>query len=155
MSTKMLIRPAIPDDETASQAAAAVDALKRISREIPSDTVLTVQLADNGAEAAKLPAAAVSLLLGVLEPVAQGGIAAVVAPEDEISIHLTADLLDVSCAYVEELLDNGKIPCRTEDGQRRIRVSDLLEYRRIDYARRREAVDELTRETQLLGFDYC
>jgi len=151
MSTEIMIRPTIPDEETASQAAAAVEALQRIIEENTSNGILTVK-ADGSSEATvHMPAASMRLVIGLLEQIAKGSVITVAALDDEITAHQAADLLNVSPPYVEDLLDKGEIPHRLLRLRRRIRVSDLLEYKRIDGAKRRAIADELTREAQELG----
>jgi hypothetical protein len=63
-----------------------------------------------------------------------------------------ADLLNVSIAEAERLLDEGQVPfTRGKPNLRRVRFQDVMDYRRRRDAERREALDELARLSQELG----
>ena len=61
------------------------------------------------------------------------------------------DLLQVSRTHLVRLLDEGRIPCRKVGAHRRVRVEDVVDYRRETESRRRKALDELTAFDQDLG----
>jgi excisionase family DNA binding protein len=70
----------------------------------------------------------------------------------ELTTQQAADLLNVSPAFLIQLIDAGELPARMEGTQLRILRSDVLEYKRINDAARLRVLDELTREAQELGF---
>jgi excisionase family DNA binding protein len=62
-----------------------------------------------------------------------------------------ADLLNVSRAYVQRLLDEGVLPSVTAGRRCRIPLDDLLTYKRRRDAERRAALRELTQLSDELG----
>ena len=69
----------------------------------------------------------------------------------ELTTGEAADLLQVSRTYLVQLLDAGRIPCRTVGAHRRVRAADIVAYRRVTETRRRSTLDELTARDQELG----
>jgi excisionase family DNA binding protein len=59
--------------------------------------------------------------------------------------------LNVSRPYVVGLIERRELPCRKVGARRRLRLADVLTYREIQRARRREAADALAAEAQELG----
>lgn len=70
----------------------------------------------------------------------------------EITTQDAADYLGVSRPYLIKLLDTEDIPYHYVGSQRRIRLSDLEEYRRQRDEQRRATLDEMTRDAYELGF---
>ncbi|WP_433499318.1 excisionase family DNA-binding protein [Sphaerimonospora sp. CA-214678] len=100
-----------------------------------------------------LPRAAVELLATILAHMAAGRGVSVVPAHAELTTQEAADLLNVSRPYLIGLLDAGEIEYRLVGTHRRIRAESLMDYKRKDDQRRREAADELSAMTQELGFD--
>lgn len=71
-----------------------------------------------------------------------------------VTIDQAADLLNVSTNFVAKLLDERRIVSRGAGSSPMVLLEELLNYKCHDDARRHEAADELTRETERLGLDY-
>lgn len=157
MPTEMLTdQPTSPSEVTAVQAAAAAEALKRIISNNPGADSLRVNLGDGeGSSGARVLAADLRLLVEALDQIAQGKPFSAETARAELTSQQAADVLNVSRPYLVNLLDEGRIPHRLVGGQRRVRLADLLEYKRVEHARRAEILDELTREAQELGMYDC
>lgn len=70
--------------------------------------------------------------------------------ETVLSMEQAADCLNVSFAYLVELLDNGAMPHHKAGAQQRVLLADLLRYKADIKAKRLEVVNELTAYDQEL-----
>jgi excisionase family DNA binding protein len=104
--------------------------------------------------AAKLPAAALRVLLKALSEISQGHAVAAVSLDEELSTQAAADMLNVSRPFAAKLFDEGAIPSRKVGTHRRARLSDVLAYQQKSDAGRRQALDALTAQAQELGMGY-
>ena len=136
---------AIPSDQDAALADRAGRTLDALI-----DETQTVS-ARFGAETVDIPTPAISLLREILDHMAHGKGVAVTPLHAELTTRQAADMVQVSRTHLVQLLDGGRIPCRKVGSHRRVRVEDVLAYRRETESRRREALDELTARDQELG----
>jgi excisionase family DNA binding protein len=102
----------------------------------------------------RLPSAAAPLLIEILDQMSKGKTVEVLATDVEISTQRAADLLHVSRPFLIELLEKKEIPFRRVGSHRRIRLGDVLAYKRRIDEQRMGALDELTQMSQELGLGY-
>jgi excisionase family DNA binding protein len=101
--------------------------------------------------AVELPASAAALLRRVVHLLAAGHAVAVAPLERELTPRQAAEILGVSRPYLVRLLDRGDIPWMRTGTHRRVRLEDVLEYKRRRDIERRAALRELTQLSDKLG----
>lgn len=141
----------LPTEDTARAAGEAVRAFS--ARKRPPSHVEVVADGDRPTRV-ELPVEALDLLLEVLTHLSNGHGVTIMPVRAELTTQQAADMLNVSRPYVIKLLDEGHLPFRRVGTHRRVRLEDLLAYKGIDDARRREAADALAAEAQALGLGY-
>jgi excisionase family DNA binding protein len=102
-------------------------------------------------EAVAVPAAALRMLLAILEGMAKGKSVRVIEENPEVTTGEMAKLLNVSAPYAIKMLDEGKIPSRLVGKHRRARLVDVLAYRDEQYNARRAILDHMAVMDQELG----
>jgi excisionase family DNA binding protein len=143
----LIERPVLP---TADDAELAAQASRQLSRARNAD--LRVQV--DGGEMLRLPRAVSDLLYHILTEMAQGNAVTLFPVHAELTTQEAADYLNVSRPYLIRLLDERKIPHHMVGTHRRIRFSDLDQYRRTADAERQQVMDELAAQSQKLGLGY-
>jgi excisionase family DNA binding protein len=119
-----------------------------------SDLRLRLEESGQETEAICLPMPAVRMLANILEEMAKGNAVALAPVHAELTTQQAADLLNVSRPFLIGLLEAGRIPFRRVGQHRRVRLDDLLAYKRRDDEARRRLADELTADAQELGMGY-
>ena len=156
-TTETPSKPRAPDRAVTEQAARAAELLQAYLVG-HSDAVASLQLcvADQPSDqqVIALPAPAVGLLCEILAELANGHVVTVAAPHSELTSQQAADLLNVSRPYLVGLLEKRAIPFRRVGNRRRVRLTDVLAYRRREEMHRQRILDELTAEAEHLGLDY-
>ena len=140
---------------SAQEAAMARVSGQALSPFVGQKRPLTLRLREAGQEKpVELPAAAVAMLMEILEAMAAGRGVMVIPENAELTTVQAASVLNVSRPFLIKLLDENVLPHRKVGKHRRIRMDDVMAYKaRID--REREAVlDQLAREAQELGMGY-
>jgi excisionase family DNA binding protein len=102
-------------------------------------------------ETVGLPAAAVRVLVRVLEEMAQGNAINIVPVHAELTTQEAADMLNISRPSLIQLLDEGRIEFRKVGTHRRVRFESLLAYKRKADSDRRAALAELAAYDRELG----
>jgi excisionase family DNA binding protein len=87
-----------------------------------------------------LPAELAAVLLELLEDISEGRDVTSAPVGLPLGTEVASDLLGVSRPWLTTLLDRGDIPSRRVGSKRRVRLGDLLAYRRSDDARRRDGL---------------
>lgn len=96
----------------------------------------------------ELPSSVYKVLRQVVHDLARGK-AVTVAPIDTVlTTQPAADLLNVSRPYLIKLLESGEIPFQKIGTHRRIKLQDVLDYRRKRGAARRAILDEMAQDAQ-------
>ena len=125
-------------------------------RQLAEDLAAIIERADGevtvtGAtgDEVELPAGLASMLSRAAEMMADGYDVAVVPHQTEVTPRQAAELLNISRPYLVSLLDRGEIPFHRVGTHRRMRLPDVLDYKRQrDSARDAELqrLSELSRE---------
>jgi excisionase family DNA binding protein len=150
--TKTDIRPVRLPDEKKASANQALTRVRTYLAEHQDVGQIRVTVEDGeDRESLTLPREAVELLASVLAHLGAGRAVSIVPSDAELTTQQAADMLNVSRPFLIGLLDAGEIEYRTVGTHRRITASSLLEYKRHDDRRRRQAADELTRLGQEMG----
>lgn len=143
----------LPDESTAEQAARALAELNTFLRAHPTPSSRVRLCTDDGEGETQIviPTVAFRFFIDVLAQVANGNAVTVAPVHAELTTQQAADLLNVSRPYLVKVLDEGKIPHRRVGNRRKVRLADLLDYKRKDDHRRQKILDELTVEAEGLG----
>jgi excisionase family DNA binding protein len=142
---------------TAADARLARESLTRIDQILeagPSELRLCIGSDEPAGPEVRLPVSAVRLLKDILAEMARGHAVTLMPVEAELTTQEAADLLNVSRPFLIGLLEAGEIPFRRVGQHRRVRLDDLLAYKRKDDETRRRIADELTADAQELGMGY-
>lgn len=95
-------------------------------------------------EVTEVPEAVFLLLERMLEALARGDAVTVVPVGKELTTQQAADILNVSRQYLVRLLDDGRVPYRRTGTHRRVRIEDVMAYKRQRDRDREAALDDLT-----------
>ena len=142
---------------TEADALQARESLQRLSNYLgarKSELRIHIQDDESPGEEITLPMYVFRLLKDILAETAQGHAVALLPLQAELTTQQAADLLNVSRPYLIGLLEERKIPFRLVGQHRRVRLDDLLAYKRRDDENRRRVADELAADAQELGMGY-
>jgi len=141
---------------TAHDAALARTSGQRLSRYGGRSGSLSIRVLDSDQEQQlDLPAAAVALLMDVLEAMAAGRTVSIIPENAELTTVQAAAILNVSRPYLIKLLAEGAIPHRKVGKHRRILMDDVMTYKnRIDQERE-DVLDQLAAEAQANDMGYA
>ncbi len=77
-----------------------------------------------------------------------------IANPDQVTTQEAAKILNVSHAYLIQLLDSGEIPDHKVGNHRKISYQDLIDYKNTIDAKRQETLAELAKQAQELNMGY-
>lgn len=106
------------------------------------------ELVGPGGERMAIPESIFYMLERVVEVMARGDAITLIPVGKEVTTQQAADLLNVSRQYLVRLLDEGRIRFRKTGKHRRLRMEDVLEFKRTRDLDRRAGLRELTRMTE-------
>lgn len=144
--TRTLVDALAPPAEEVDREAALRTAQRL--RHTTEDAELIIRTRSGEVEA--LPREVARLVASLLEEVGQGNAVALVTEAEEVTTSVAAGFLGVSRPHVVKLIDAGFLPCRMAGSHRRVRLTDLVAYKRV-VDRRHAFLDELMSETEELG----
>lgn len=104
-----------------------------------------------GGQAVPIPETLFYLIERIAEVLARGDAITVVPVGKELTTQQAADLLNVSRQYLVRLLDEERIPHRKIGKHRRLRIEDVLSFKRTRDRDRRAGLRQLSRLTQEFG----
>ena len=135
-------------------------AIARSTRETLSSLCSTEQSlklraqGDSREQIIHLPAGAVGLLLHALEAMAEGRGFALIPESAEVTTIQAADILNVSRPFLIKLLDQQAIPHRKVGKHRRIRMEDVVAYKKAIDSEREQILEQLTYSAQAQDMGY-
>ncbi len=147
-SVRRMTPVSAPEDQRES-VAALLDLLQH-----PTPDLLATQayrLTTPTGEVTEIPESVFLLLERVIEVLARGDAITVVPVGKELTTQQAADILNVSRQYLVRLLDDGRIPHRRTGTHRRVRMEDLVAYKRQRDRDRSASLDDLSRLSQDFG----
>lgn len=132
---------------------AGVEALMEVLQHTASEHTErpAYQLVSPSGEVIELPQTVFLLLERIIEVLARGDAITVIPVGKELTTQQAADILNISRQYLVRLIDNGRIPYRKTGTHRRIRMEDLLAYKRQRDLDRMTALDGLSQLSQDFG----
>jgi excisionase family DNA binding protein len=136
---------------SAPDAALARASGQYLSRFAARNRSLTVQVEEKRVE---LPAAAVALLMDILEAMAAGHGVMIIPENAELTTVQAAEILNISRPSLIKLLNEKAIPFRKVNKHRRIRIEDVVAYKKRIDEEREAILDQLAAEAQEQGMGY-
>lgn len=140
----------VPSDKDAEYAKACV---RTLARGFAVDSRVTMQREDDS-EAIEIPAAVFNVLLKVLSLMSEGRPFTLVSMNEELSTQQAADILNVSKPFLNKILELGDISHRKVGGNRRVKFSDVLAYKKQQDRCSKDSLKELADEAQELNMGY-
>jgi excisionase family DNA binding protein len=146
-----VIRPGDVDIEVAERAARRI---RDYLQSNPDEQTISVDSELGGVEEALVvPRAAVAMFAQVLRMLADGQGVQLLPDRAMLTTQQAADSLNVSRPYLIGLLEKEEIPYTMVGTHRRIAYADLMDYKRRDDQKRRQAAADLTALGEELGED--
>jgi len=140
---------------TASEAALARESGERLQEHVAKNgNEIKLMLNGRSLEGVKLPESAVRILIAGLAEIGKGNAVRLVPQHAELTTQEAAEILNLSRPYVVRLIDDGKIPSHKVGTHRRVRIDDVLAYKKTSDADRLDALKNLVEEAQELDMGY-
>lgn len=141
----------LPDPQDIEIARESAAALSRLLRERPEEQRAHVRMDDADLV---LPRHAIELLRSVLTEMAQGNAVAIMPTHMELTTQEAANILNVSRPHLVKLLESGELPFCKVGTHRRIKLQDLMAYKRQRDEESEAAMQALADQAQDLDMGY-
>lgn len=130
-----------------------LDALMELLKHVPTERADTgmYRLVSPTGDETELPESVFLLLERVVEVLGRGDALTVVPVGKELTTQQAANILNVSRQYLVRLLNDGRIPYSKTGTHRRVRIEDVLAYKRQRDRERMASLDDLSQRSQDLG----
>ena len=141
---------------TSQESTLARTSRQLLSRYAQENQPLTLRVIDaDQAEPIELPAGAVAMLMDILDAMAAGRGITLIPENAELTTVEAADILNVSRPFLIKLLEEGQIPYRKVGRHRRVRLEDIVNYKKAIDREREEVLDQLAADAQQhdMGYD--
>lgn len=147
-SVRRMTPVAAPEDQR-ERVAALMDLITHAAPSQPD--IVAYKLLSPSGDIIELPESVFLLLERIIEVLARGDAITVVPVGKELTTQQAANILNVSRQYLVRLLDDGRIPYRKTGTHRRVRMEDLLAYKRQRDRDRMASLDDLSQLSQDFG----
>src|SRR5215470_3499303 len=139
-------------EPTATEAASALRSNRQLEPYLESNQGFALQIVADGQprELLTVPRGALKLLSHILAEMAQGNAVTLIPIHAELTTQEAADLLNVSRPHVVRLLEEGQIPFHKVGTHRRVRIRDLMAYKKRNREARVHALKALAAQAQEL-----
>jgi len=124
-----------------------------LAREFASAESVKIQREDSD-ESIEIPRQVFNVLMRLLSVMSEGKAFSLIPMDKELTTQQAADILNVSRPYLNKILDLGEIAHRKVGRNRRIRFSDLMEYKKSQEQKSKAALQELADQAQELDMGY-
>jgi len=102
-------------------------------------------------EKIKIPLNALKLLANILKATSQGNLISIVPLMAEMTTQAGADLLNVSRPYFVKLLETGKMPYTKVGRHRRVKFTNVMEYKKSMRANQKSLIIEIMKNDEEIG----
>ena len=140
----------VPTDEETER---AKNFSRILAKEFAPAESVTIQR-DDGDESVEIPRQVFNVLMRVLAVMSEGKAFSLIPMDKELTTQQAADILNVSRPYLNKILDLGDIAHRKVGRNRRIKFSDLMEYKKSQEQKSKDALQELANQSQELDMGY-
>lgn len=150
----MVTHRQLPPNE--QEALAARTSKQQLAQHLRKDQPLRVRVIDGDHdEPIELPAGAVTLLMDILGAMAAGQGITLIPEDADLTTLQAANVLNVSHPFLMQLLEDGQLPYHITGRQRRIRLEDVMHYKRNIDQKREAVLDQLVADAQEhdMGYD--
>ena len=133
---------------TAAESLIAKEAVTKLKLLAKTGVDVKIRAVEQAEVVVPLPARGVTLIVELLQTIADGRAVSLIPYEAEMTTNQAADFLNVSRPFLVGLLEKDEIPYRKVGSHRRILMADLLDYKKKSDVRRRTAIGDMVAHAQ-------